>query len=508
MTKKDWDSKEVFLSNSFFKQLYEKSPDAIVLLDNSNKVMHANMAFTKMFQYEISEITGRNIDSLIVPNGLLHESERMTITALNKEIVRTETKRSRKDGTPLWVSVIGLPIMTETDTVGIFVVYTDISKEVEIKEKAEEASRTKSAILANMSHEFRTPMSAILGFSDILKDELQDAEHISMIKDIHTSAKRLLNTLNSVLELAHLESTDFIPVIKNVDICHLILEMSKTFKAIARNKNLALVVEFGEEKCSAKIDEDAFRQVVSKVFDNAIKYTHKGSITLRVSTETRNNRVWCVISISDTGIGISKEKHTLIFKEFRQVSEGMSRSYEGTGLGLTLAQKMIEMMNGKIELESELGTGSTFKIYLPVESRSLIEKTIMDISKDTEKRQNNIAGKKSLLLVEDNKTNKVLVKRFLRDHFTVSEASNGSESIMLAGKNRFDVILMDINLGTGMNGIQTITEIRKNPFYKNSTIIAVTGYALAGEREKILSAGFSGYISKPFTKEQLLDTLL
>ena len=210
MTKQDWDSREI-QNSSFFVQLYEKSLDAIVIIDNNNEIIHTNKAFTNLFQFELHEVKGKNLNKFIVPADLISESEEMTQLAAHSEIVRKDTRRKCRDGKEIWVSIMGLPITFDNNTTGVFAVYNDISKLVEISEKSEEANRMKSALLANMSHEFRTPMSAILGFSDILREELNNSDHLSMIKDIHSSAKRLLNTLNSILELSHLESADFKP---------------------------------------------------------------------------------------------------------------------------------------------------------------------------------------------------------------------------------------------------------------------------------------------------------
>jgi PAS domain S-box-containing protein len=187
MNKNDWDAKEV-LSTSFFTQLYEKSLDAIVIINDNHEVIHTNDAFTELFQFTLDEVKGKNINSFIVPEDLVNESQEMSVIASQSEIVRQDTRRKCKDGKVIWVSIMGLPVLFENNRKCVIAVYNDITKLVEVREKSEEASRMKSALLANMSHEFRTPMSAILGFSDILREELNNTDHLSMIKDIHSSA--------------------------------------------------------------------------------------------------------------------------------------------------------------------------------------------------------------------------------------------------------------------------------------------------------------------------------
>jgi PAS domain S-box-containing protein len=502
MNNKDWGPKEG-VHASFFAQLYEKSLDAIVIMDNSNNIIHTNKAFTDLFQYQLDEVKGHNLNSYIVPDDLISEAEEMNQSASHREIVRKDSRRKCKDGKEIWVSIMGLPVVFDNDKKGIIAVYNDVSKLVEVREKSEEASRMKSALLANMSHEFRTPMSAILGFSDILREELNNSDHLSMIKDIHSSAKRLLNTLNSILELSHLESADFKQNPAYVNVSSVIASQSGTFHKLSNYKNLSFTLDIDNKDCFCYLDEEILKQIIANVFDNALKYTHKGGIGVKVCS----NDNFCTISITDTGIGISKENQKVIFNEFRQVSEGISRTYEGAGLGLTLSKKMIELMNGKVEVDSELGHGATFKVSFPMIDVSQIDQSIVEKSRYAVNES--IAGdsKLNFLLVEDNKTNKVLIKRFLLNRFNIDDVSSGRAALEIIKKKRYNLILMDINLGLGINGIETANEIRKAEGYSKIPIVAVTGYALAGDKENIMKNGFNGYISKPFSKEALIETL-
>jgi PAS domain S-box-containing protein len=502
MNKKDWDAKEV-LNTSFFTQLYEKSLDAIVIINDNQEVIHTNKAFTDLFQFTLDEVKGKNINSFIVPEDLANESQEMSIIASQSEIVRQDTRRKCKDGKVIWVSVMGLPVLFENNRKCVIAVYNDITKLVEVREKSDEASRMKSALLANMSHEFRTPMSAILGFSDILREELNNTDHISMIKDIHSSAKRLLNTLNSILELSHLESADFKANPVNINVSAVVASMSDTFHKLSKNKNLSYTLDIDDGECFCFLDEEILRQIISNIFDNAVKYTHKGGIGVKVCSAENH----CKIIITDTGIGITKENQKVIFNEFRQVSEGISRTYEGAGLGLTLSKKMIDIMDGKVEVESELGYGATFKISFPLVDKSKLDRTFIEKNRLEYNDTKSEEGKPDFLLVEDNKTNKVLIKRFLLNRYNVDDVSSGRAALEIIQKKNYSLIMMDINLGLGMNGIETTNEIRKIKGYSNIPIIAVTGYALAGDKEKIMMNGFNGYISKPFTREVLIEAL-
>ncbi|MDD5360637.1 MAG: ATP-binding protein [Ignavibacteria bacterium] len=507
MTKKESVSNGVTVYTSYSAQNYDKSPDAIVILNKNNEVLHVNDSFESLFKYSFEEIKKKNINQFIVPYELLDEEKELSKIAIDRHIVRKDTKRKSKDGKIIWVSALGLPVMIEKEE-GVLVIYNDISRTIEAKEKSDEANRMKTALIANMSHEFRTPMSAILGFSDILKEELTNDEHLSMIRDIHSSARRLLNTLNSILELAHLESANFKPNFSSVNLSVELASLSKVLKNLAGNKSLSFSLDIDDNNCISYIDTDIFNQIISNVFDNAIKYTHKGGIGIRICTKNEDGKNWVFISISDTGIGISKENQKVIFNEFRQVSEGISRNYEGTGLGLTLSKKMTELMGGKIHVDSEIGKGSVFTIQFPLARDTIVLEQNKTYNFSGLPHSELPDSKPRILLVEDNKTNKVLMKRFLQNHFQIDDVSSGKEAIEAMPKENYVLILMDINLGIGMNGLETAREIRKMPVYKNTPIIAVTGYALAGEKETILASGFSDYISKPFTREQLLDVLI
>lgn len=508
MINREMDIRDVSVNTSFSAQHYDKSPDAIVVLNKSNEVVHVNESFERLFSYSFDEIRAKNINQLIVPEGHLEEARELSKNALDRKIVRKDTQRKSKDGRTIWVSALGLPVKIENKEDGVLVIYNDISKSVEAKEKSEEANRMKTALIANMSHEFRTPMSAILGFSDILKEELENKEHLSMIRDIHSSARRLLNTLNSILELAHLESANFKPNYSEVNLSVEIASLSKIFKNLASNKNLSFSLDIDDNDCIVVIDTEIFSQIITNVFDNALKYTHKGGIGVKVFRKKVAGKDVIVVSISDTGIGISRDNQKVIFNEFRQVSEGISRNYEGTGLGLTLSKKMVELMNGKIEVESELGKGSVFTIYFPAAAEHKVTEQKRLNSSPGSQKQDPQSAKQKILLVEDNETNKVLIKRFLQTHFDVDDVSSGMEALKAIPKENYVLIMMDINLGIGMNGLETAREIRRHPAYNEIPIVAVTGYALAGEKEKILANGFTDYISKPFTREQLLEVLI
>jgi CheY-like chemotaxis protein len=242
--------------------------------------------------------------------------------------------------------------------------------------------------------------------------------------------------------------------------------------------------------------------------NNAIKFTKTGGVFVTLCRERKNDQEWAVTRIIDTGIGIQKENLDKIFSAFRQSSEGDSRMYEGTGLGLTISRRIIEMMKGNIEVESEFGKGSTFSVWLPaVLDEKVIKSKVEELKKTTiiEPPITKERGLKKSLLVEDNSSSRALINRYLTGSFRVVEANDGLTGVTIASKEHFDLILMDINLGPGISGVEAMYQIRKIPGYIRVPIIAVTAYVMHGDRERFLNEGFDDYLAKPFTKEALVS---
>jgi CheY-like chemotaxis protein len=273
------------------------------------------------------------------------------------------------------------------------------------------------------------------------------------------------------------------------------------FKEIIRQRKLDIKLVTPREDLIVSGNKDFIEQSISNILDNAIKYTPKGSITVIIDKEYSGKKHFAKISVSDTGIGIPKRQIGLIFQEFRQVSEGTNRSYEGAGLGLTTAKKMIELMDGSISVESKEGEGSTFTILLPLVQAKEIEKAAPKEKKS--KSYNNF----SILYVEDNIINQEVIKSFLSEKAEVDGALNAKEALRMIVQKKYSMILMDIHLGMGMDGIKLTKELRRTEDYRNTPIIAVTGYASNLDKDRFHTCGFNQILVKPFTKEELLEAI-
>ncbi len=375
---------------------------------------------------------------------------------------------------------------------------------LEAKENAEEMNKLKTNFLANMSHELRTPLHGILGFAQILAEESRDDEQKNMIMTIYRSGKRLLETLNLILNFSKVDANKYELVYTIVNVTELIHEVVNLFIPTAENKNIKLESDFDSKAVYAELDERLLRDVVNNLINNAVKFTEKGNVKVKLRSD-RNN---FTIEVIDTGIGIPEDKFDLIFQEFRQESEGLSRNFEGTGLGLTLTKNYIELMKGSIKVESKVQKGTKFTITLPINIAT--DKFLSAAEEKVTYETDNIpapSGKKKILLVENDRVSAVLVKTYISRNYDVVTVAKGTDAVELASENKYDAVLMDINLGEGMTGVEATQKIKEIDGYRDVPIIAVTAFAMETDKDEFLKYGCSHYIAKPFDKSELLNLL-
>jgi CheY-like chemotaxis protein/nitrogen-specific signal transduction histidine kinase len=378
------------------------------------------------------------------------------------------------------------------------------------RNRAEESDRLKTLLLANMSHEFRTPMNAILGFSDLIACESQEPDIVLFARKIHHSGKRLMSTLKGILDLADLESTRSKIRRVPVNVQRLLATILQPFYPVASERGLFLITEFKEDLI-AIADENLLHIILHNLIDNAVKFTESGGVTIETDLEESGDKEFMVVRVKDTGIGILKEHLSTIFSEFRQVSEGYSRSHEGTGIGLSIANRMTEMLNGRITVESEIGLGSVFSLFIPIHREKgkncESEKELPGILPEKAFKIRTPDELPLVLIVEDNIDNAEILALYLKGKFRTERAPDGSSAIRMAAENQFSCILMDINLGPGMDGLKTASEIRKMDHCRQLPIIAITGYTMSGDREKLLEGGCNFYLSKPFSQQGINDLM-
>lgn len=364
------------------------------------------------------------------------------------------------------------------------------------RNRAEEIARVKSEFLANMSHEIRTPLTGIIGFASVLSAEVT-GQHHEFASLIEQSGRRLLDILNSVLDLAKLDSNQVDIELRVVDLAEVAEEVVRLLEPVASNKrlDLDLKVEQNDKPICALLDQTAFGRILQNLIGNAIKFTEEGKITIFIHSDEKQ----AYVSIQDTGIGIDGSFLPLIFEDFKQESRNVSRVFGGSGLGLSITKRLVNLMNGQINVESKKGEGSTFTVSFP-----RVEDTQKSESRGSRPELLPSIPQAHVLLVEDNPDTRFLMEHLLEDVFQVTTVSNGEEAIARMKERVFDLVLMDINLGDGPDGVDTLQKLRRIPGCAEIPVIALTAYALPGDRDRFLHSGFDGYLSKPFETQELL----
>jgi len=508
-------------SELHFRSVWESSIDGMRLTDENGIIVSVNGAFAKLFEKDKNEIIGQSFavvygkDSRLnnVTSFIRHFRERTFTPFLERDITLWNGKPMSVELTDSFVEIEGQPPLLLT----IFRNVTEKKQsEREIilaKESAEEANKVKTNFLENMSHELRTPMIPILGFTETLAemDDLpEDVKEMAVM--MNQGARRLLDTLNIILDLSQIEKERVVIKPAEFNLLRILDEIGGLFQSVASKKSLYLKKEFGVESLNIYTDERMLRQIINNLVNNGLKFTQTGGVTIKAQVEKSGNDTLAVIQVCDTGIGISKEKQKIIWTEFRQASEGVGRSFEGNGLGLTITKNFIEKLGGTISVESQPGIGSTFTIKIPtgktmdVQEIEINEK--VEVKKSLVQEVPSVAKSLSkILYVEDEEISFSVVKHFLKNIATLDWARNGQDGVVMARGTKYEAILMDINLAKGIDGMQTTKLIRELPQYQNTPIVAITAFAMRGDKEEFLGAGCSHYISKPFTKAALQELM-
>ncbi|OOR10787.1 histidine kinase [Bacillus cereus] len=410
----------------------------------------------------------------------------------------------------------------------------------ELEEKASEilrSSKYKSEFLANMSHELRTPLNSILLLSEMLRENhdnhLSDDE-IELATVIHSSGKDLLTLINDILDLSKVEAGKLDVIFEATNISDMAANMHQNFLHIAAQKNVAFTIEDSDIIPDLfYTDAKRIEQIIKNLLSNAFKFTEKGSVSLHfdpIETTNLSNEMqsisndWITISVKDTGIGIATEQHQLIFEAFQQADGATIRKYGGTGLGLSICKEFARLLGGWITLESNLGEGSTFTVYIPNLPNGLndiqlsnleVAATIDDIipAEVVEEtivtpETNNVFQEKTILIVDDDHRNIFALQNALEKQYAnIITAQNGIECLeILKSNTNIDLILMDIMM-PNMDGYETMEHIRMNLGLHEIPIIALTAKAMPNDKEKCLSAGASDYISKPLNLHQLYSVM-
>jgi len=396
---------------------------------------------------------------------------------------------------------------------GLLVQFTQSkAKGLEMKKalkKAEDANYLKNAFLGIISHQIRTPLNGIIGFSSLLETELSMLENKTLYEyaeGIEQSGDRLLNLLTNIIDISKLEANDIDLELHAFKIDDIINNIFELYVFSANEKGLAFKSKLSEIP-NIIADEAKIMRVIHIIVDNAIKYTKNGFVNITTGFVPDTNEV--LIRVKDTGVGMEASYQAHLFEAFRQESSGISRSYQGAGLGLPLAKRLLDLMHGRIEINSMYQVGTTVDIYLPCE-KTVLRTQHAGKAADTDGL---LVSKLDVFIVEDDRMNRIVLQKILQKTFRVTIAVDGDETLKIIEDHykkgqSFQVMLFDINLPSPWDGIKLMQKIRSDyQEYRYIPFIAQTAYAMAGDREKILEAGFDDYLAKPIDKNELMTII-
>jgi len=493
--------------------------ECVSITDFENKIIFLNESFLKTYGYTEDELRGKTIEivgSKKNAPGIINEVYQATLQGgWQGELINTKKDRSEF---PIFLSTTVIKDKSDKP-LGLIGVASDITERrnkekelIQAKDKAEESDRLKSAFLANMSHEIRTPMNGILGFAELLKEpKLTGEEQQKYIHIIEKSGERMLNIINDIINISKVEAGQMEISFTETNINEQIEDIYTFFQPEIEKKGVQFSFKnsLPSKRSIIKTDREKIYAILTNLVKNAIKFTKTGSIEFGYRlVETSNSVSLLEFFVKDTGTGIPAEKKEIIFERFRQGNDLLNKGYEGSGLGLTISKAYVEMLGGKIWVESEEGLGSVFYFTVPYHTKTeghSYSNEKMLAEDETNQFNPKISGLK-VLVVEDDEPSEILIRKIIKDYSKdVLIAKNGIEAIDICRNiPDLDLILMDMKMPT-MDGYEATRKIRQ--FNNEVTIIAQTAYALAGERENALNAGCNDYISKPINRVLLAELM-
>jgi PAS domain S-box-containing protein len=497
--------------------------DGCCLVDLRGNYLFVNDAFCRLYGFARHEILGRDFKESAAPErqGILR--------AMYSQVFRTgqpirafEYEIAPKDGP---VITVEQSISLERDAagrgVGFLVITRDCTERkraqadlARARDAAETANRAKSQFLANMSHEIRTPMNGIIGMTALALDGPLTPAQAECLDTIRSQAESLLTIVNDILDFSKIESRRVELESVPFTLAHALGEVVRPLAVRAREKGIALTSAIAADVPPRILgDPVRLKQIVTNIASNAVKFTEQGSVAIAVTVERRAEGPMTLhLSVADTGIGIPAEKQAAIFDPFRQVDGSMTRRFGGTGLGLAIASTLVELMSGRITVDSAPGRGTTFHVALPVaaagedvETESAVSAAVAAAAR----RAAAPARKARILVAEDNLVNQRVAAALLtRRGHAVTVVNNGREAVDALQREPFDLVLMDVQMPE-MDGFEATAAIREmeRDTGRRVRIVAMTAHAMSGDREHCLAAGMDDYLSKPIDQRSLYDVV-
>jgi PAS domain S-box-containing protein len=506
-------------SESRFRNLFEQVPSVAVQgYGMDGTTLYWNLASENLYGYAAQEALGKKLIDLIIPPEMREEvNAAMRSMAETKiPIPASELTLLRKDGSRIVVFSSHALVEKAGGEPVLFCIDIDLTsrKEAEeallrLKEAAESANQAKSEFLANMSHEIRTPINGVMGMLQLLQMTRLDSEQEEYATTAIQSCKRLARLLTDILDLSRIEAGKLSLQPAPMNLTELFWQTRDLFSPIARNSNVELRFDL-DPSIPAQVMGDAARlqQILTNMVGNALKFTPAGSVAMTATllSPLREKQCRVLFSVSDTGIGIPDDKLAALFKPFSQVNAGYTRSYQGAGLGLSICKRLVGLMGGNISVVNEPGAGTTMYFSIPFELKKTLESNLAGRGYTASAALTGL----NILLAEDDFVSAVTMTKLLQKFSaTVKHVENGREALDILRKEPFNLILMDVQMPV-MDGVEATRAIRSGhggEDMKDIPIIAMTAYAMTGDKEKFLEAGMSGYVAKPVVIEELMSAI-
>lgn len=491
----------------------EQSPVSIIITDTQGAIEYVNPEFSKVTGYTQNDVRGQNPRIWQSGNTPSAFYDHLWQTVLSGNVWRGEIENKKKNGTLYWEFASISPVRNSRGTIiNLIAIKEDITdhKRMEhellrAKELAEAGNRAKTEFLSVMSHELRTPLNAVLGFSELLSLSALDTEQQETVSKISRSGHTLLNILDDILTLSQIECHGIKIQKEPFHLPSLIQAVVHSVEDNAHKKGIALTQTIAPDLPPVLAgNAKQLRLILLNVLGNAIKFTNQGRVEISVEYATLEGQRMVHFSIEDTGIGIQREKQHIIFQPFTQVDASNVRAHGGTGLGLTVCQRLVELMQGHIRIDSTFGLGSIFHIYIPLQPGKLPDKPIQPASAIPAAI---VPSEAHILVVEDDPINQMVTKKLLnRLGFQVELAENGQQALTMCADTPFDLILMDCMMPTmdGFTATRTLRERKQKTGHGHRIpILALTALSKDDAWERCREAGMDDYISKPVN----LDTM-
>ncbi|MEM6782295.1 MAG: ATP-binding protein [Bacteroidota bacterium] len=505
---------EARAKDQLHRALVETAPEAILVVDlDRGCIVQANQNAGTLLSRATAALVGQPLDIISPPwqPGGVVSADRLTMLlhqASQHTLTEEWTCRDAEGGDlvcELQLSPLSAaPPLVRCSLRDLTDQHRRERELVAAREQAEAMMQIRASFLANMSHEFRTPLTGIIGFSAVLSETAQD-EQREMVSVIERSGTRLLRLLNGILDLATLEAGTMEVRAADLDVGREIREAVRLHAAAADEKGLRLHMEFPDRPLRAILDPTLLQRVLASLLDNAIRFTQVGGVTVSLSQSIAGVH----IVVEDSGIGISPSFVPFVFEGFSQESTGIARTHEGSGLGLAITRGLVELMEGTIEVESERGVGAAFTVTFPSVDAEPGTPSVLPVyaAQGGTPGTDEEASDARVLAVEDSADAQRMLHYALGPHYRLDAVASETEALRLAQLHPYDLVLMDVNLGTKRDGVDVLHAMRELEGYEATPILAVTAYAMPGDRERFLRCGFDGYLGKPFTTARVQEVV-